>query len=146
MAHPPSPEAQRLLPPLSPEAHQRLLLVTAHRRENFDAPLENICRALLELVRRNQDVRIVYPVHLNPHVQEPVHRLLAGEDRIHLTDPIPYEPFIHLMNRAYLVLTDSGGLQEEAPALGKPVLVLRRETGEAGGGGGGHCQSGWYRL
>lgn len=105
-----------------------LLLVTAHRRENFGRPLENICLALREIVRRNPDVQVVYPVHLNPNVREPVYRILNGHDRLHLIEPLPYEPFAHLMKHAYLVLTDSGGIQEEAPALGKPVLVLRRET------------------
>ena len=105
-----------------------LLLVTAHRRENFGRPFENICMALREIVRRNPDVQIIYPVHLNPNVQEPVYRILNDHERIHLLDPLPYEPFAHLMKRAYLILTDSGGIQEEAPALGKPVLVMRRET------------------
>lgn len=106
----------------------RLILVTAHRRESFGMPLENICMALREVVQRNPNVQVVYPVHMNPNVQEPVHRLLGGQKRVHLIEPLPYEPFVHLMNRVYLVLTDSGGLQEEAPALGRPVLVLRRET------------------
>jgi len=106
----------------------KLILVTAHRRENLGKPFENICAALREIGRRNPDVEIVYPVHLNPNVQEPVYRILGSEERIHLIPPLPYEPFVHLMNRSYLVLTDSGGIQEEAPALGKPVLVMRNET------------------
>ncbi|MGQ9569224.1 MAG: non-hydrolyzing UDP-N-acetylglucosamine 2-epimerase, partial [Anaerolineae bacterium] len=105
-----------------------LLLVTAHRRENFGRPFENICLALREIVRRNPDVQVVYPVHMNPNVREPVYRILNGHQRLHLIEPLPYEPFVHLMKHAYLVLTDSGGIQEEAPALGKPVLVMRRET------------------
>jgi len=106
----------------------RLVLVTAHRRENFGAPFEEICRGLRELVHRNDDLVLVYPVHPNPNVREPVFRHLQDEPGIHLIDPLPYAEFSHLMNRASLILTDSGGIQEEAPALGKPVLVLRRET------------------
>lgn len=106
----------------------RLILVTAHRRESFGSPLENICIALRELAKRNPEVEIVYPVHLNPNVQEPVCRYLSGQERVHLVAPLEYEKFVHLMNRSYLVLTDSGGIQEEAPVLGKPVLVMRQET------------------
>ena len=106
----------------------RTILVTAHRRENFGQPFENICLALREIVRRNPDVQIVYPVHMNPNVREPVQRMLNGHERLYLIEPLPYEPFAHLMKHVYLVLTDSGGIQEEAPALGKPVLVMRRET------------------
>lgn len=127
VAHQPCPETQRFLDDLALDG-QRLLLVTAHRRENFDAPLEHICHALLALADGNPDVTVLYPVHLNPNVQGPVGRLLSEHPRIRLTEPLAYEPFVHLMNHSYLVLTDSGGLQEEAPALGKPVLVLRRET------------------
>ncbi|MBI2873263.1 MAG: UDP-N-acetylglucosamine 2-epimerase (non-hydrolyzing) [Chloroflexi bacterium] len=129
-AREPSAEARKLLKKLGLDGREqhRLVLVTAHRRENFGQPLENICLALRETARRNRDVTVVYPVHMNPNVRGPVHSLLAGEERIHLTDPLPYEPFVHLMARSYLVLTDSGGIQEEAPALGKPVLVMRRET------------------
>jgi UDP-N-acetylglucosamine 2-epimerase (non-hydrolysing) len=107
---------------------RRLVLVTAHRRESFGAPFEQICLGLRELARRNRDVTLVYPVHLNPNVREPVQRLLAHEERIHLIEPLSYLPFAHLMKAAHLVLTDSGGVQEEAPSLGVPVLVLRRET------------------
>lgn len=106
----------------------RLILVTAHRRENFGQPLENICHALQAIARRNPDVKIIYPVHLNPNVRQPVQRLLGGHERIHLIEPLPYETFVRLMNQAYLILTDSGGIQEEAPSLGKPVLVMRTET------------------
>jgi len=107
----------------------RLILVTAHRRENFGAPLENICAALREIaVRYRREVHIVYPVHLNPNVQEPVYRLLGDVPNITLVPPLDYLPLVHLMKRAYLVLTDSGGIQEEAPGLGKPVLVLREVT------------------
>ncbi len=106
----------------------RLILATAHRRENHGRPLENICMALKEIARRNPDVNIVYPVHPNPNVQEPVYRILQNQPRIHLTRPLGYEELAHLMNLSYLILTDSGGIQEEAPALGKPVLVLRLKT------------------
>ena len=104
------------------------ILVTAHRRENFGQPLENICLALRTIAEHNPEVEIVYPVHLNPNVRKPVHRMLSGQERIHLIDPMEYEAFAHLLNASYLVLTDSGGIQEEAPILGKPVLVMRRET------------------
>jgi UDP-N-acetylglucosamine 2-epimerase (non-hydrolysing) len=106
---------------------KRLLLVTAHRRENFGAPLENICTALRDLAARG-DVEIVYPVHLNPNVQEPVQRLLGGVPHITLLPPLDYLPLVHLMKHADLILTDSGGIQEEAPAFGIPVLVLREVT------------------
>jgi len=106
----------------------KLILVTAHRRENFGRPFENICAALREIARRNPEVEIVYPVHLNPNVQEPVYRILSNQDRICLIAPLEYEKFVHLINCSYLILTDSGGIQEEAPVLGKPVLVMRRET------------------
>jgi UDP-N-acetylglucosamine 2-epimerase (non-hydrolysing) len=106
---------------------KRLVLVTAHRRENFGAPLENICRALKELAKRG-DLEIVYPVHLNPNVQEPVQRLLKGVDHITLLPPLDYLPLVHLMKHAALILTDSGGIQEEAPAFGIPTLVLRDVT------------------
>jgi UDP-N-acetylglucosamine 2-epimerase (non-hydrolysing) len=106
---------------------KKLILVTAHRRENFGEPLENICRALLELAKRG-DVEIVYPVHLNPNVQEPVNRLLKGTDHITLLPPLDYLPLVHLMKHATLILTDSGGIQEEAPAFGVPTLVLRDVT------------------
>jgi UDP-N-acetylglucosamine 2-epimerase (non-hydrolysing) len=106
---------------------KRLILVTAHRRENFGKPLENICGALKELARRG-DVEIAYPVHLNPHVQEPVNRILKNVDHITLLPPLDYLPLVHLMKHAKLILTDSGGIQEEAPAFGVPVLVLREVT------------------
>jgi len=103
--------------------------VTAHRRENFGRPLEDICSALLQIVGRYGDaVHVVYPVHLNPNVQEPVHRLLGDSGNITLLPPLDYLLLVQLMKRAYLVLTDSGGIQEEAPGLGKPVLVLREKT------------------
>jgi UDP-N-acetylglucosamine 2-epimerase (non-hydrolysing) len=107
----------------------RLVLVTAHRRENFGAPLENICAALKALAEHyGESLRIVYPVHLNPNVQEPVYRLLEAVPNILLIPPLDYLPMVHMMKRARLVLTDSGGLQEEAPGLGVPVLVMREVT------------------
>lgn len=106
---------------------KRLILVTGHRRENFGAGFENICSALAELARR-PDVQILYPVHLNPNVQEPVRRILTDFPKIHLADPLDYLPFVYLMGRCDLILTDSGGVQEEAPSLGKPVLVMRNTT------------------
>jgi len=111
----------------SPDCHYPIL-VTAHRRENFGAPFESLCWALRDLAERNPDVEIVYPVHLNPSVREPVGRILAGQPRIHLLEPLRYEQFAHLMAQAYLILTDSGGIQEEAPVLGKPTLVMRETT------------------
>ncbi|GAB4498256.1 MAG: UDP-N-acetylglucosamine 2-epimerase (non-hydrolyzing) [Anaerolineales bacterium] len=110
-----------------PLVSRRLMLVTAHRRENFGKPMENICQALIELASRD-DVEIVYPVHLNPNVQEPVNRLLKGVKNITLLPPLDYLPLIHLMKNAYIILTDSGGIQEEAPAFGIPTLVLRDVT------------------
>ena len=107
---------------------QKLILATAHRRENFGERLENICGAFKDLVLRNPNVTIIYPVHLNPRVQEPVRRLLGDVDRIILTDPLEYDGLAHLLQACDLVLTDSGGIQEEAPALGIPVLVMRAET------------------
>jgi UDP-N-acetylglucosamine 2-epimerase (non-hydrolysing) len=107
---------------------KRLVLVTGHRRENFGDGFENICQALKEITSTNSDVEIVYPVHLNPYVQEPVHRLLSDCPSVHLIEPQDYLPFVYLMDRAYLVITDSGGVQEEAPSLGKPVLVMRDTT------------------
>lgn len=106
---------------------RRLVLVTAHRRENFGQPFENICHAIRELAGR-EDVEIVYPVHLNPNVQEPVQRILNGVPHVTLLKPLDYLPMVHLMKHAELILTDSGGLQEEAPSLGIPVLVLRETT------------------
>lgn len=106
----------------------KIILVTGHRRENFGSPFENICYALKEIADLNSDVEIVYPVHLNPNVQEPVTRILKGHNRIHLIEPLDYPYLIWLLNMSYLVITDSGGIQEEAPALGKPVLVMREIT------------------
>ena len=106
----------------------RLLLVTAHRRENWDEPLANICDAFLDLIREFPDLQIVYPVHLNPKVRHTVLSKLKDTDRVHLIEPVDYLTLIHLMKRAHLILTDSGGIQEEAPTFGKPVLVMRKVT------------------
>jgi len=107
---------------------RKLILVTAHRRENFGKRFESLCRGLKSIVQRNPDVVLIYPVHLNPNVQKPVLQILGGQDRIVLSDPVEYDVMAHLMKAAYIVLTDSGGIQEEAPSLGKPVLVMRTET------------------
>ena len=106
---------------------KRLLLVTGHRRESFGGGFERICQSLSELSRRD-DLQIVYPVHLNPNVQATVNRMLSGADNVQLIDPQDYLPFVYLMTRAHIILTDSGGVQEEAPSLGKPVLVMRETT------------------
>ena len=111
-----------------PYSEKKILLVTCHRRENYGEPMRNIMLALRQLAEENRDVELVYPVHLSPVVREAVDRYLRGAPRVHLIDPLPADEMHNLMARCYLVLTDSGGLQEEAPALGKPVLVLRRET------------------
>jgi UDP-N-acetylglucosamine 2-epimerase (non-hydrolysing) len=113
------------LPGLDPS--RRLLVVTAHRRENHGAPLQAICEALVRLARRG-DVQIVYPVHRNPKIAGPVEQLLGGQPAILLCAPLEYVPFVDLMRRAYLLITDSGGIQEEGPSLGKPVLVMREKT------------------
>lgn len=107
---------------------RRLILMTAHRRENWGEPLEAICKAVLEIVEENPDVEVIYPVHLNPIVQDTAHRYLGDHERIRLIQPLDYLPFSHLMKQADILLTDSGGIQEEGPALGKPVLVLREKT------------------
>lgn len=106
----------------------RVVLVTAHRRENWGEPMREIFSALRDLVKRYSDIAVVFPVHYNPRVRELAGEILGNRERIYLIDPLDYEPFVNLMARSYLVLTDSGGLQEEAPALGKPVLVLREVT------------------
>ncbi|SFN82464.1 UDP-N-acetylglucosamine 2-epimerase (non-hydrolysing) [Nitrosospira briensis] len=121
--------AEREIPlPFPLALDKRLILVTAHRRENFGEPFKQICRAILALVERNQDVHVVYPVHPNPNVYDLASQLLGNRPRITLCEPLDYLPFVQIMKRAYLILSDSGGVQEEAPALGKPVLVLRRKT------------------
>ena len=107
---------------------QRFVLITGHRRENFGQGFLQICEALRSLVHSFPEVHFVYPVHLNPAVQQPVFELLQALPNVHLLSPLEYEPFLHLLNRSYFVLTDSGGIQEEAPSLGKPVLVMREVT------------------
>ncbi len=111
-----------------PYSEKKVLLITCHRRENYGEPMKNILMALRQIAESRQDVELVYPVHLSPVVREAVDQYLRGAPRVHLIDPLPAGEMHNLMARCYLVLTDSGGLQEEAPALGKPVLVLRRET------------------
>jgi UDP-N-acetylglucosamine 2-epimerase (non-hydrolysing) len=109
------------------DKEKKLILVTGHRRENFGQGFENICLALKRLGTRS-DIQILYPVHLNPNVQEPVRRMLSGSSEVYLISPQDYLPFVYLMTRSYLIITDSGGVQEEAPSLGKPVLVMRDTT------------------
>ncbi len=134
VGQPPSDAARDLLDRLrissstGKGSKRRLILVTAHRRENFGTPIREICRALVEIARTRPEVLIVYPVHLNPNIQGPVYELLTGVDNITLLPPLDYLSLAHLLKHAYLVLTDSGGLQEEAPSLGKPVLVMRTTT------------------
>jgi len=126
----------------------RLVLITGHRRESFGDGFENICRAIAELARRFPEIQFVYPVHLNPNVREPVTRLLGGRDsgntplpNVHLLEPLPYLPFVGMLERANIILTDSGGIQEEAPSLGKPILVMRETTERPEG-----VQAGTVRL
>ena len=107
---------------------RKIVLITGHRRENFGEGFKNICGALRVLSIDNQDVEFIYPVHLNPNVLEPVHSILSNLKNMHLIEPLDYLPFIKLMESSYFLLTDSGGIQEEAPSLGKPVLVMRDIT------------------
>lgn len=109
-------------------SENRQILITAHRRENLGIPLKNICQALVQLIRKYDDIEITYPVHKNPKVRDVVYEHLSDVERINLIEPVDYFDFVSLMNESYLILTDSGGIQEEAPSLGKPVLVLRKET------------------
>ena len=127
-------ERVRRIPPTLPSGLEQALdgremvLVTGHRRESFGEGFENICHAIRDVVEAHPQVVVVYPVHLNPNVREPVNRILNGHERIHLIEPLSYAPFVWLMDRSTVVLTDSGGVQEEAPSLGKPVLVMRETT------------------
>lgn len=107
---------------------KRVILLTSHRRENIGEPMENIFKAIRDIVEKYQDVEVVFPIHLNPKVREIAQKFLGGNDRIHIIEPLDYEPFTNLMSKVHLVVTDSGGLQEEAPTLAKPVLVVREET------------------
>jgi len=118
----------------------RLVLITGHRRENFGPGLEDICLAIRDLAVRHQDAIFVYPVHLNPMVQKPVRRILEGIERVMLMEPLRYKPFVWLMDRSALILSDSGGIQEEAPSLGKPVLVMRDVTERPEGVAAGTCR------
>ena len=108
--------------------NRKLILMTAHRRENLGRPMENIFTAIRDIVEKNSDVEIVFPVHLNPKVRDIANRILGNNERIHLIEPLDYLPFANLQARSYMIVTDSGGIQEEAPTLGKPVLVVRKET------------------
>ncbi|WP_269777022.1 non-hydrolyzing UDP-N-acetylglucosamine 2-epimerase [Motilimonas pumila] len=110
------------------DATKKLILVTGHRRESFGGGFERICEALVEIATEHPESQVLYPVHLNPNVREPVNRILKGVDNVHLIEPQDYLPFVYLMNQANIILTDSGGIQEEAPSLGKPVLVMRDTT------------------
>ena len=127
-------------PSTSGEQPARWILVTGHRRESFGDGFESICQALRQLVEEHSDVGILYPVHLNPNVREPVNRLLSNHPRIALIEPVGYEDFIWLMDRCYFLLSDSGGVQEEAPSLGKPVLVMRTTTERPEGVEAGTCR------
>lgn len=113
---------------LNSNENKKIILVTGHRRENFGQGFLNICEALKQIAVKNKKCEIVYPVHLNPNVKVPVHNILNGISNIHLINPLDYEPFVYLMSKSYIILTDSGGIQEEAPSLGKPVLVMRNTT------------------
>ncbi len=111
------------------EDKRKLVLITAHRRENFGKPIRNICEAIKAVARQfSSQFHFIYPVHLNPNIRRPVYEILEGIENVHLTEPLEYLPLVHLMKKSYFVLTDSGGLQEEAPSLGKPVLVMRQTT------------------
>jgi len=110
------------------EDKKKIILVTGHRRENFGEGFVNICEALKTVALKNRDIDIVYPMHLNPNVREPIKRTLLGVKNIHLIEPLEYEQFVYLMSKSYIILTDSGGIQEEAPSMGKPVLVMRDTT------------------
>lgn len=109
-------------------ANKKVILLTSHRRENIGEPMENIFSAVRDIVNDNKDVEVIYPMHLNPKVREIAERILGNMDMVHLVEPLDYLPFTNLMSKCYLVVTDSGGVQEEAPSLGKPVLVVRKET------------------
>ncbi|WP_167141453.1 non-hydrolyzing UDP-N-acetylglucosamine 2-epimerase [Pseudomonas sp. OTU750018] len=126
--HDPELNAKAAAPSDFLDSTRKLILVTGHRRESFGDGFERICQALGEVAQQHPDVDIVYPVHLNPNVREPVNRLLSGISNVYLIEPLDYLPFVSLMSRAYIILTDSGGIQEEAPSLGKPVLVMRDTT------------------
>lgn len=108
--------------------NKKVILLTSHRRENIGKPMENIFTAVKDIVEKYEDVELIFPIHLNPKVREICNGILGGMDRVHIIEPLDYEPFVNLINKCHLVVTDSGGVQEEAPTLGKPVLVVREET------------------
>jgi UDP-N-acetylglucosamine 2-epimerase (non-hydrolysing) len=110
------------------DEHKKMILITGHRRESFGKPFEDICTAIAAIAEKNPEVQLVYPVHLNPRVQKPVNDILSGLPNVFLLEPVDYPSMIRLMSACYFVLTDSGGIQEEAPSLGKPVLVMRNVT------------------
>lgn len=107
---------------------KKIVLITGHRRENFGEGFKNICEAIKDLAQEFNNVEFVYPVHFNPNVRRPVNEILCGLENVHLIEPLDYEPFVYAMEKSYMILTDSGGVQEEAPSLGKPVLVMRETT------------------
>lgn len=108
--------------------NKKVIVMTCHRRENWGEPMENIFKAVAEIKEKHRDVEIIFPIHLNPKIRELAQEIMGGIEGIHLIEPLDYEPFVNLLNKAHFILTDSGGIQEEAPALGKPILVLRTET------------------
>ena len=108
--------------------NKKVIVMTCHRRENWGEPMENIFKAVVDIKERHKDVEIIFPVHLNPKIRELAKDIMGNMEGVHLIEPLDYEPFVNLLNKAHLILTDSGGIQEEAPALGKPILVLREET------------------
>jgi UDP-N-acetylglucosamine 2-epimerase (non-hydrolysing) len=107
---------------------RKIILITGHRRENFGDGFQNMCKAMKALAQKYSDADLVYPVHLNSNLRQPVNEILTGVDNVHLNEPLQYEPFVYLMDQSHIILTDSGGIQEEAPALGKPVIVMRNIT------------------
>ncbi len=121
-------QLDKLLLPYKINTNRKYILVTGHRRENFGDDFINICKAIKEIAIKYSNIDIVYPVHLNPNVQEPVYKYLKDIDNIYLLDPLDYEPFVYLLDNSYIILTDSGGIQEEAPSIGKPVLLMRNNT------------------
>ncbi|MEQ8192701.1 MAG: UDP-N-acetylglucosamine 2-epimerase (non-hydrolyzing), partial [Candidatus Eremiobacterota bacterium] len=121
-------DEKNYLPSYISESRNRIIFVETHRRENWGEPMENICRALFQIINDYKDTEIVFPVHRNPVVREAVYPLLEGHERIHLIEPMDYPALINLQKKSFIILTDSGGIQEEAPSMGKPVLVLRRTT------------------
>ena len=120
--------------------NKKVILLTSHRRENLGEPMENIFRAVNDVTTEHEDLEVVFPIHLNPKVREIAKKVFANNPRVHLIEPLDYEPFANLINKSYLVVTDSGGLQEEAPSLGKPVLVVREETERPEGVEAGTCK------